>query len=95
MIQPRCLPLLTLKCLLNRSENLSPNKDLYGIFPGKITGVGCHFLLQWIFPSQGLNPGSPALQGDSLLTESLGKYININNSFFGDNEKLEKINSHQ
>ena len=26
-------------------------------FPGKDTGVGCHFLLQWIFPTQGLNPG--------------------------------------
>ena len=28
-------------------------------FPGKNTGVGCHFLLQWIFPTQGLNPGLP------------------------------------
>ena len=26
-------------------------------FPGKDTGVGCHFLLQEIFPTQGLNPG--------------------------------------
>ena len=25
--------------------------------PGKSTGVGCHFLLQEIFPIQGLNPG--------------------------------------
>ena len=24
-------------------------------FPGKIPGVGCHFLLQGIFPTQGLN----------------------------------------
>ena len=28
-------------------------------FPGKNTGVGCHFLLQEIFPTQGLNPGLP------------------------------------
>ena len=28
-------------------------------FPGKNTGVGCHFLLQGIFPIQGLNPGLP------------------------------------
>ena len=28
-------------------------------FPGKNTGVGCHFLLQEIFPNQGLNPGLP------------------------------------
>ena len=26
-------------------------------FLGKSTGVGCHFLLQRIFPTQGLNPG--------------------------------------
>ena len=26
-------------------------------FQGKSTGVGCHFLLQGIFPTQGLNPG--------------------------------------
>ena len=28
-------------------------------FPGKSTGVDCHFLLQRIFPTQGLNPGFP------------------------------------
>ena len=28
-------------------------------FPGNSTGVDCHFLLQWIFPTQGWNPGLP------------------------------------
>ena len=28
-------------------------------FPSKSTGVGCHFLLQRIFPTQGLNLGLP------------------------------------
>ena len=28
-------------------------------FPGKNIGVGCHFLLQEIFPTQGLNSGLP------------------------------------
>ena len=28
-------------------------------FPGKSTGVGCQFLLQKIFLTQGLNPGLP------------------------------------
>ena len=28
-------------------------------FPGKTTGVGCHFLLQGIFLTKGLNPGLP------------------------------------
>ena len=27
--------------------------------PGKNTGVGCHFLLQGIFPTKGSNPGLP------------------------------------
>ena len=27
--------------------------------PGKNTGVGCHFLLQGIFPTKGANPGLP------------------------------------
>ena len=37
--------------------------------PGKNTRVDCHFLLQEIFPTQGLNPASlvsPALQAGSL-----------------------------
>ena len=28
-------------------------------YPGQNTGVGSHSLLQWIFPTQGLNPGLP------------------------------------
>ena len=34
-----------------------PGSSIHGIFPGKNTGVGCHFLLQEIFPTQGLNLG--------------------------------------
>ena len=30
--------------------------SVHGIFPGKSTGLGCHFLLQGIFPTQGSNP---------------------------------------
>ena len=32
-------------------------------FPGKNTGVGCHFLLQGIIPTWRSNPTSPALAG--------------------------------
>ena len=35
------------------------------VFPGKNTGVSCHFLLQGIFPIQGSKPG--LLHYDSLL----------------------------
>ena len=48
-------------------------------FPGKNTGVGCHFLLQGIFPTQGLNLWllhwsflREALHTVSLITETSG-----------------------
>ena len=34
-----------------------PRFSVHGIFPGTNTGVGCHFLLQRIFPTQRSNPG--------------------------------------
>ena len=37
--------------------------------PGKNTAVGCHALLQRIFLTQESNPGSPALQADSLPSQ--------------------------
>ena len=40
-------------------------------FPGKGTGVGCHFLLHRVFLTQGSNPGLPALQADALPSEPL------------------------
>ena len=44
-----------------------PGSSAHGIFPGKNTGVGCHFLLQGIFLMQGLNPHHLHWQADSLL----------------------------
>ena len=45
--------------------------------PGKNTGMGYHFLLQGIFPTQGLNPSLLPLlhwQAGSLLLEPPGKH---------------------
>ena len=42
-------------------------------FSGHNTGVGSRSLLQGIFPTQGPNPGPPALQADSLPAEPPGK----------------------
>ena len=45
-------------------------------FPGKNTGVGCHFLLHGICPTQELNlglPASPALAGRFFTTVTPGK----------------------
>ena len=44
-------------------------------FPGKSTGVGCHFLLQRIFPTQGSNPGLPHCKQDALPSEPPGMQI--------------------
>ena len=41
-------------------------------FLDKNTRVACHFLLQKIFPSQGLNPGLLRLQVDSLPVNHQG-----------------------
>ena len=38
--------------------------SVHEILPGKNTGVGCHFLLQGIFPTQELNPA--LLQGRQI-----------------------------
>ena len=42
-------------------------------FPGKSTGVGCHFLLQGIFLTQGSNAHlmSPALVGGFFTTRAI------------------------
>ena len=66
-------------------------------FPGKNTGVGCHFLLQAIFPTQGLNLHLLCLlhwQANSLplshlgrpetvitLIPKLGKYTTVKESY--------------
>ena len=49
-----------------------PGFSVHGDFPGKNTGVGCHFLLQGIFPTQGLNPHLPHQQVDSSPLSHLG-----------------------
>ena len=45
-----------------------PGSSVHQNSPGKDTGVGCHALLQGIFPTQ-KEPRSPTLQADSLLPE--------------------------
>ena len=43
-----------------------PDSSVHGIPPGKNNEVGCHFLLQGIFPTQGLNLCLLHWQADSL-----------------------------
>ena len=42
--------------LCNRMDCSPLGSTVLGIFPGKNSGAGCHFLLQGIFPTWGLNP---------------------------------------
>ena len=46
-------------------------------FPVKSTGVGCHFLLQGIFLTQGLNPSFLHWQTDFFTTEPPWKPPNV------------------
>ena len=48
-----------------------PDSFVHGIFPGKNTGVGCHFLLQGSFQEtlDQTQVSCAAWQADSLLTE--------------------------
>ena len=51
-------------------------------FPGKKTGVGCHFPLEGIFMTQGSNPCLLHWQADSLPMSQLGSnYFPIKNKF--------------
>ena len=51
--------LVTQSCLIlcEPLDFSPPGSSIHGILHGKNTGVNCHFLLQGIFPTQGLNPG--------------------------------------
>ena len=52
-----------------------PGSCVYGIFLGNNTGVGSHFLLQGIFPTQRLNQHLLHWQIDSLLLSYRGSLV--------------------
>ena len=53
-MDPSCI------CVCLQRYGLQPARLLHPWdFPGKNTGVGCHFLLQGIFQTQRSNPGLP------------------------------------
>ena len=57
-------------------DRIPPGSSVHDESPGKNTGVGCHALLQGIFPTQGLNPSLSQLlhlQADSLPLAPPGK----------------------
>ena len=60
-------------------------------FPGKNTGVGCHFLLHEIFPIQGLNSHLLYWEVDSLPLNHQGSPINIPLKIFFLEVELRRI----
>ena len=89
---PLCVCMLIQLCLtLCDPKDCSPDRLLCPWnSPGKNTGVGCHFLLQGIFPIQGSNPhllhwqvgslphhhlGSPLYESLTILLLSFGSVV--------------------
>ena len=74
-----CLVAQSCPTLCNSMDYSMPGSSIHGDSPGKsTTGVGCHALLQGIFPIQGLNPDLPhcrqilyclSLQGSPRIPE--------------------------
>ena len=64
-----CLVAESCQTLCNPMDWSPPGSSFHGDSPGKNTGVGCHVLLQ------GIEPRSPTLQADSLLSEAPGNPI--------------------
>ena len=52
-----CLVIQSCLTLCDPMDCSLPGSTVHGDSPGKNTGVGCHALLQGIFPTQGSNPG--------------------------------------
>ena len=52
-----CLVIQSCLTLCDLMDYSPPGCSVLADSPGKNTGVGCHALLQGIFPTQGLNPG--------------------------------------
>ena len=58
-VKPVCLVTQLCPTLCDPMDYSPPGSSVHGDSPGKNTGVGCHALLQGIFPTQRLNPGLP------------------------------------
>ena len=54
-----CLVAQSCPTLCDPMDCSLPGSSVHGDSPGKNAGVGCHALLQGLFPTQGLNPGLP------------------------------------
>ena len=58
------------------------SSSAHGDSPGKNTGVGCHALLQGIFPTQGLNPDLPHCRQILYCLSYQGSFLSLQTAFF-------------
>ena len=76
-----CLVTQMCPTLCDHMDCSQSRSSVHGDSPGKNTGVGCHALLQGIFPTQGLNPGLPhcrqILYGLSWLHQFSSKTVSL------------------
>ena len=78
-----CLVAQSCPTLWNPLDCSPPGSSVHGDSPGQNTGVGCHALLQRIFPTQGSNPRLSCLlhwQVDSLPLCHLGSCLPYSSS---------------
>ena len=68
-----CLVTQSCPTLCDPMDCSPPGFSTHEDSPGKNTGVGCHSLLQGIFPTQGLNLGLLHCRADSLLSKPPAK----------------------
>ena len=76
IIVPVCVCVCVCVCLCSRAQpcltlmlpmdHSLPGSSVHGILRGRNSGMGCHFLLQKIFPTQRLSPCFLHWQVDSL-----------------------------
>ena len=59
MLAALCLVTQSCPTLCDPMDCNLPGSSVHGDCPGRNTGVGCHALLQGIFPTQASNPGLP------------------------------------
>ena len=90
-----CVCLVSQSCptACNPMDCNPPGSSVHGDSPSKNTEVGCHFLLQGIFPTQGSNPGLPhyrqtlyclSQQGSPSTYKTNNKFLNDPEGWYGE-----------
>ena len=75
-----CLVAQLYPILWDSMDYSPPGSSVHGDSPGKNSEVGCHFLLQGIFSTQGLNPGLPHCRRILYRLSHQGSAFHLSNS---------------